>query len=77
MKVAVLGVGTAGIMLLPTLISGFEALAAGVALLGIGLGPITLAILGITAAIAAGIIIWKTYGYQISSVFDKFKSGDW
>lgn len=49
-------------LLLPLLAGGFSIAAIGAAALSIALGPISLTIIGIAAAIAAGIIIWKNWG---------------
>lgn len=40
-------------------------------------GPIGIAILAITATIAAAIVIWQLWGTQITAVYNKFKAGDW
>lgn len=50
------------IFLFPALAGGFSIAAIGAAALSIALGPISLTIIGIAAAIAAGIIIWKNWG---------------
>ena len=50
------------IILFPALAGGFGIAAIGAAALSIAMAPITLTIIGIAAAIAAGIIIWKNWG---------------
>lgn len=76
-------VGLAGIAfigLLPqimSIISAVGELSAAAAAAGIALGPIGWAILAITAAIAAAIVIWQLWGTQITAVYNKFKAGDW
>ena len=49
-------------LLMPLLAGGFGIAAIGAAALSIAMAPITLTIIGIAAAIAAGIIIWKNWG---------------
>jgi hypothetical protein len=69
--------GAAFIGLLPILGSLMTSAGALVAILGIGLGPITLIILGITAAVAAGIYIWNTWSDKITETFGFLQSGNW
>ena len=47
------------------------------ALSSIALGPIGIAIMAITAAVAAGIVIWQLWGDKITEIYNKFKGGDW
>lgn len=72
--------GIAFIGLLPQIMSIIGAvgeLSAAAAAAGIALGPIGWAILAITAAIAAGIVIWQLWGDKITEIYNKFKGGDW
>jgi hypothetical protein len=46
------------------------AIAAGFAMVSVAMGPITLIVVGLTAAIAAGLIIWKNW----DKILDKIKS---
>jgi phage-related protein len=50
------------------LIGFLPAMAAGFAMLSVAMGPITLVILGIAAAVAAGILIWKNWDGIMSFV---------
>lgn len=77
-------IGVAGIALLPVFgeisvalltLTG-EATVLG-AISSIALGPIGIAILGISAAVAAGIYIWGRWSDQITNTIGKIKSGDW
>ncbi|KKL63127.1 hypothetical protein LCGC14_2178220, partial [marine sediment metagenome] len=73
LAIALLGLS----FILPGLIFFFPALAAGISLaaiasgaLAIALSPITLIVLGIGAAIIAGIIIWRRYEAGVRRVFE-------
>ncbi len=57
-------------LLLPIFAVGLKLAASGALALNIGLGPITLIVLGITAAVIAGIVIWKNWGDIIGVVKD-------
>ena len=49
------------LLLLPTLVAGFG-------LLSVAMGPVTIALVGIAAAVTAGIIIWRNWDKVVGSV---------
>lgn len=53
----------------------FAAAASG--LLGLALGPVGLAIIAITAAVAVGIVVWSLWSDKIMETFGFLQSGNW
>ena len=49
------------LLILPTLVAGIGLVSAAFGILSLSMGPITAVIMGVTAAIAAGILIWKNW----------------
>ncbi len=58
------------VALLPLLTGGVAALTGVFAGLSIAMGPITLIVLGIAAAVIVGILIWRRYTEQVEAVID-------
>ena len=56
------------ILILPTLVAGIGLVSAAFAILSVSMGPITAIVMGATAAIAAGILIWKNWDRIIAVV---------
>ncbi len=80
--IGALGITLVGIaFILPGLVILFPALAGGISLaaiasgaLAFALSPITLIILGITAAVVAGIVVWRLWGSGLGWVSDRLAS---
>ena len=61
------------LLLLPTMAASVGMLSGAFAALSISMGPITLIVLGLTAAIAAGILIWQNWDWIIAKVGQIFE----